>query len=86
MRPHQQLPCIRVAPDGTAVCEFRTPPHAVDIWLEFNKRRRPDHALVVRGEVVWLGTHFAGAEDVANALRNFKQPRNEFEGQGYAKG
>lgn len=81
MRPHQQLPCIRVAPDGTAVCEFRAPPDAVALWQEFNKRRRPDHALVVGAEVVWLGSHFKSGEDVAKALQNFKRPKSELEGQ-----
>lgn len=76
-RPWQQIPCIRVAPDGTAVAEFRMPPDGVKLWQEFNERRRPDHALIIRGAVVSLGTHYKSAEEVAKAIEGFKPPRKE---------
>lgn len=76
MRLHQQIPCIRVSPKGLAAADFRFPSE-IAIWQEFNQRNRPDHALVVGAEVVWLGTHFKSLEEVAVAMKDYTPPRKQ---------
>lgn len=65
-RPWQQLPCIRLCPDGVLTVDFRFPAE-VEFWLEFNQRHRPDCALIVRDEIRSIGG-FASSEEIAAEL------------------
>lgn len=55
MRPHHQLPCVRMSLTGDVVVDFRYPPHETKIWIEVHQRRTPEQALFVDNVCVYQG-------------------------------
>jgi hypothetical protein len=68
-RAWKQRACTRVNPLGTVTIDYRYPGTEVEVWIDFNRRNRPDNALLVNDELVELGTHFTCLEEVAEAMR-----------------